>query len=90
MSAGESTASAEWATAFGTAFVLVFSFLLPLFLLQPEPGQDRARRPRTLVVLGSGGHTTEMLSMLASMPREVANGSVFIIAGEFCTLLPYR
>ena len=90
MSAGESTASAEWATAFGTAFVLVFSFLLPLFLLQPEPGQDRARRTRTLVVLGSGGHTTEMLSMLASMPREVANGSVFIIAGDFCTLLSYR
>jgi len=90
MPPGEDTASAEWATAFGTAFVLVFSFLLPLFLLLPEPAQDRARRTRTLVVLGSGGHTTEMLSMLASMPRAVANGSIFIIAGEFYALLLHQ
>lgn len=70
----------EWATAFGAAFVLVFSLLLPLFLLQPARGQDRNRN-RTLVVLGSGGHTTEMLSMLTSLPKPVAEGSVFVIAG---------
>ena len=70
-----------WTSAFGTSFVLVFAFLLPLFLLQQDSQlSSKKYKSRTLVVLGSGGHTTEMLSMLKSMPKDVVAGSVFIIA----------
>jgi len=69
------------APAFGLTFVLVFALLLPVLLLRGGRKDARPTRSlRTLVVLGSGGHTTEMLSMLASMPEEVVKGSVFIIA----------
>ena len=67
----------NWASAFCTSFVLVFALLLPVFLLR-EDGMGRGTR--TLVVLGSGGHTTEMLSMLTNMPKAIAAGSVFVIA----------
>lgn len=66
-----------WASAFGTAFVLVFALMLPVLLLTTP----RSGPACTLIVLGSGGHTTEMLSMLKSMPKSVAAGAVFIIAG---------
>mmetsp|Transcript_42693 Transcript_42693/g.68568 ORF Transcript_42693/g.68568 Transcript_42693/m.68568 type:complete len:214 (+) Transcript_42693:178-819(+) len=69
------------APAFGLAFVLVLALLLPVLLLRGGRKDARPTRSlRTLVVLGSGGHTTEMLSMLASMPKEVVKGSVFIVA----------
>jgi beta-1,4-N-acetylglucosaminyltransferase len=72
----------SWAEAFAASFTLVFSLLLPFLLLRDSGGAAAGapRRARTLVVLGSGGHTTEMLSMLAALPAAVAGGSVFIIA----------
>jgi beta-1,4-N-acetylglucosaminyltransferase len=72
----------SWAEAFAASFTLVFSLLLPLLLLRDAGGAAAGapRRARTLVVLGSGGHTTEMLSMLAALPAAIASGSVFIIA----------
>ena len=68
------------AQAFAAAFTLVLALLVPLLLLRGAGGGARRTRARTLVVLGSGGHTTEMLSMLAGMPAAVAGSSVFIIA----------
>lgn len=41
----------------------------------------RRRTPvKALVVLGSGGHTTEMLSMLTALPKETLPKKVFLIA----------
>jgi len=41
----------------------------------------RRRTPvKALVVLGSGGHTTEMLSMLTALPEETLPERVFMIA----------
>ena len=49
-------ADVTFMSAFGAAFVLVFALALPLLLLRPDPA--RAQGIRTIVVLGSGGHTT--------------------------------
>lgn len=38
------------------------------------PAAKRRRPVRTLVVLGSGGHTSEMMSLLGSLDRRVGAG----------------
>jgi hypothetical protein len=58
------------------ASVAVFVFLMILRYLF-----SRQRiHPRTLVVLGSGGHTSEMLSLLTALPPARFSDMVFMVA----------
>ena len=45
-------------------------------------GQTKTRRIKTMVVLGSGGHTTEMIHLLEQLDTDTYSPSVYIVANS--------
>ena len=59
---------------------VLFAAVLSLLRWRRSKNDFKEKSVKTLIVLGSGGHTTEMLSMLSSLPVEKFSARVFLIA----------
>ena len=63
---------------------IVFSSLRLLFIIQPLRGTPPPRRPGSpshlLSILGSGGHTAEMLAMLRNMDTQLYTHRTYIVS----------
>jgi beta-1,4-N-acetylglucosaminyltransferase len=65
----------------GIILLAVVAMAVNLLLRRQVNKPDfKGKEIKTLIVLGSGGHTTEMLSMLSSLPLEQFRARVFLIA----------
>ena len=54
--------------------------VFPALMMRRKQKNFKGRKIKTFVVLGSGGHTTEMLSMLSSLTITEFSSFVFLIA----------
>ena len=54
--------------------------VFPALMMRRKQKNFKGRKIKTVVVLGSGGHTTEMLSMLSSLTMTEFSSFVFLIA----------
>lgn len=82
--------SSSWQVPPAMSWMTVFGILAALFVLRciyvlttplPVPGKARARPCNTIIVLGSGGHTTEMLHLLSNMSASQYSPRTYVVAG---------
>eukprot|EP00983_Pelagomonas_calceolata_P026776 840048-Pelagomonas_calceolata.AAC.1 len=63
------------------AIVLILGLLFVLSLLLVSPSKPRKTRPvRTMIVLGSGGHTAEMLRATAALDKSCYRPRIYVYA----------
>jgi beta-1,4-N-acetylglucosaminyltransferase len=73
------------------AFLLcffVFILVRPALLAFSAPGAARPAARRVLCVLGSGGHTTEMLALLRALPTARYAPRTYVVAATDATSVP--
>uniref|UniRef100_A0A7R9VZC0 UDP-N-acetylglucosamine transferase subunit ALG14 n=1 Tax=Chlamydomonas euryale TaxID=1486919 RepID=A0A7R9VZC0_9CHLO len=68
------------AVVFGVAAMVVAQLLVVLALVRALRASNPPPRARTMVVLGSGGHTAEMLKLMQAMDKARYSPRVYVVA----------